>query len=200
MSLLSDMESYWTPDTVVETSDETKAATAYTGDVKDAAVLGHNDEIVQSINAAGSADQTQAHRALIDADYDWKQTLPDSLGPVLGGWFSEGVADGSLPLTTAWIDEVGEGADGGQGRDEGVVEGDAEALLDLGRDGEQAEGVDVEVVGEAGLAGDGGGVRAGLLGGEVGDGGEDVGGLVGHGVLLGSGVRVAAVAAGWRPL
>lgn len=116
VSLLSDMESYWTPKTFVETSDETKAATAYTGDVKDAAVLGHNDEIVQSINAAGSADQTQAHRALIDADYDWKQTLPDSLGPVLGEWFSEGVEDGSLPLTTAWIDEVGEGANTGNAK------------------------------------------------------------------------------------
>lgn len=116
MSLLSDMESYWTPKTFVETSDETKAATAYTGDVKDAAVLGHNDEIVQSINAAGSADQTQAHRALIDADYDWKQTLPDSLGPVLGGWSSEGVADSSLPFTTAWIDEVGEGTSTGSAK------------------------------------------------------------------------------------
>ncbi|AMD87251.1 hypothetical protein AXF14_06200 [Actinomyces radicidentis] len=110
------MESYWTPKTFVETSDETKAATAYTGDVKDPAVLGHNDEIVQSINAAGSADQTQAHRALIDADYDWKQTLPDSLGPVLGGWSSEGVADSSLPFTTAWIDEVGEGTSTGNAK------------------------------------------------------------------------------------
>lgn len=84
VSLLSDMESYWTPKTFVEASDETKAATACTGDVKDAAVLGYNDEIVQSINAEGSAEETQTHRALIDADYDWKQTLPDSLGPVLG--------------------------------------------------------------------------------------------------------------------
>lgn len=84
VSLLSDMESYWTPKTFVEASDETKAATACTGDVKDAAVLGYNDEIVQSINAEGFAEETQTHRALIDADYDWKQTLPDSLGPVLG--------------------------------------------------------------------------------------------------------------------
>ncbi|MEL4163160.1 hypothetical protein MTQ19_10165, partial [Corynebacterium bovis] len=33
-------------------------------------------------------------RALTDADMDWRETLGDALGPVLGGYLLDGVAEG----------------------------------------------------------------------------------------------------------
>jgi len=106
---MGEFNNYWTPLTYDATSDETKAATAFRGTVLPAGeqILELNDSTLVAINNAGAADGTQAHRALVDADYDWKQTLPDALGPVLGSYFSEGVAAGDPPLTTAAITEAG---------------------------------------------------------------------------------------------
>ena len=61
---------------------------------------------IEQINAKGAVDPVQSKRALIDADYDWKQTYADALGPVLSGYFTDGLADGSLPQTTALYDAI----------------------------------------------------------------------------------------------
>ena len=115
VDLMGEFNNYWTPLTYDATSDETKAATAFRGTVLPAGeeILEQNDSTLVAVNHAGAADQTQAHRALVDADYDWKQTLPDALGPVLGTYFAEGVADGELPLTTDAITTAGAGANTG---------------------------------------------------------------------------------------
>ncbi len=108
--LVSEFYEWWTPGAYDATDDSTKLATAFRGDVTDAgaAVLAHNDEGVQGINHAGVADPTQSLRALEDADMIWTETLGDSLGPVLSGYFLDGVSAGELPLTTSVI-ETGEG-------------------------------------------------------------------------------------------
>ncbi|MCI1788806.1 MAG: phosphatase PAP2 family protein [Actinomyces sp.] len=112
VALMSEYDDYWTPSPY----DKADPSTGFRGDVVDPVMLGANDDILVAINHAGAADETQSHRALIDADYDWKQTLPDALGPVLGAYFSEGVADGSLPLTTGVIDSVGAQAGTGEAK------------------------------------------------------------------------------------
>ncbi|MFN8047461.1 MAG: phosphatase PAP2 family protein [Ancrocorticia sp.] len=107
-SLMGEFGTYWQPDAFDATDNDTKAATAYRGQVTDAgrSVLKQNDEILQQINAKGAVDPVQSKRALIDADYDWKQTYADALGPVLSGYFTDGLADGSLPQTTALYDAI----------------------------------------------------------------------------------------------
>ena len=95
VQLLGEYDSYWQPAT--ETAG---------GKVLDKTVLDHDDDFVQKINnaaatpdAAGDGVKTataQQQRALVDADMSAAETLPDSLGPVLGQYFSEGLADGSL--------------------------------------------------------------------------------------------------------
>ncbi len=108
-SLLGEFETYWQPATVDTTDHDTKAATAFRGQVKDAGreILRKNDETLQAINARGAADPVQSKRALVDADLDWKQTFPDALGPILGEYLEEGLADGSLSKTTALYDALG---------------------------------------------------------------------------------------------
>lgn len=107
---LQEFTQYWQPKTYDPTSDATKDATVWRGTVttRGSWVLGQSDATLVALNHAGAADQHQLHRALVDADYDWKQTLPDALGPQLGTWFSQGLQNGSLPLTTAAFDHVEE--------------------------------------------------------------------------------------------
>ena len=68
--------------------------------------------------------------------------------------------------------EIHQRSDGGQGRNERVVKGHTEALLDLGGDGQQPQGVDVEILSERGGAGDVLGVNAGLLADDLSDDGQ----------------------------
>ncbi|PLS29685.1 multifunctional 2',3'-cyclic-nucleotide 2'-phosphodiesterase/5'-nucleotidase/3'-nucleotidase [Bifidobacterium parmae] len=91
VQLLGEYDSYWQPAT--ETAG---------GKVLNTTVLDHDDDFVQKINNAaaeggdGTTATPQQQRALVDADMSAAETLPDSLGPVLGTYFSEGLADGSL--------------------------------------------------------------------------------------------------------
>ena len=103
---MAEFEQWWTP-VAYDAADP--AGTAFRGSVTEAgaSVLKTNDEQYAAINHRGAADTTQAHRALIDADMDWAETLPDALGPVLGGYLEDGVAQGKLPLTTAVVKDSG---------------------------------------------------------------------------------------------
>ncbi|WP_269208962.1 phosphatase PAP2 family protein [Rothia kristinae] len=103
---MAEFEQWWTP-VAYDAADP--AGTAFRGSVTEAgaSVLKTNDEQYAAINHRGAADTTQAHRALIDADMDWTETLPDALGPVLGGYLEDGVAQGKLPLTTAVVKQSG---------------------------------------------------------------------------------------------
>ncbi|TPF94711.1 5'-nucleotidase [Bifidobacterium sp. UTBIF-68] len=91
VQLLGEYDSYWQPAT--ETAG---------GKVLNKTVLDHDDAYIQQINNAaaeggdGTTATAQQQRALVDADMSAAETLPDSLGPVLGGYFSAGLADGSL--------------------------------------------------------------------------------------------------------
>lgn len=91
VQLLGEYDSYWQPAT--ETAG---------GKVLNQTVLDHDDAYIQQINNAaaeggdGTTATAQQQRALVDADMSAAETLPDSLGPVLGGYFSAGLADGSL--------------------------------------------------------------------------------------------------------
>ncbi|KAA9394766.1 phosphatase PAP2 family protein [Kocuria coralli] len=106
--LLGEYATYWSADHYDQTSPETQAASAWRGEVTDAgrSILWENDERLQAINAKGAADPVQSKRALVDADLDWKQTFPDALGPVLGEYFVEGLADGSLQATTDLYEDL----------------------------------------------------------------------------------------------
>lgn len=103
---MAEFEQWWTP-VAYDAADP--AGTAFRGSVTEAgaSVLKTNDEQYAAINHRGAADTTQAHRALVDADMDWTGTLPDALGPVLGGYLEDGVAQGKLPLTTAVVKQSG---------------------------------------------------------------------------------------------
>lgn len=103
---MAEFEQWWTP-VAYDAADP--AGTAFRGSVTEAgaSVLKTNDEQYAAINHRGAAYTTQAHRALIDADMDWTETLPDALGPVLGGYLEDGVAQGKLPLTTAVVKDSG---------------------------------------------------------------------------------------------
>lgn len=103
-ALLSDFTTYWQPGRYDSTSAASRVATAYTGRVLDPATLGHNDAVVRAVNEAGADDVDQVHRALVDQEHDWTLTFPDALGPTMGVWLSEGVEEGDLPLTSAWLD------------------------------------------------------------------------------------------------
>lgn len=113
ITTLSEFESYWTP-APYDKADP--AGTAFRGSVTEAgtSMLGQNDRTLVAIN--NGADEAQQHRALIDADEDWKQTLPDSLGPVLGKYFAEGLKDGSLAETRKAIDAAGKAASTGDAK------------------------------------------------------------------------------------
>lgn len=115
VSLMAEFEQYWSPTTYDTTSAATKAATAFRGTVLPAGVdiLRASDATLLDINHRGAADTTQSHRALVDADYNWKLTLPDALGPVLGAYFAQGVSDGDLPLSSGAIDAAGTAASTG---------------------------------------------------------------------------------------
>ncbi|WP_166972751.1 phosphatase PAP2 family protein [Brevibacterium atlanticum] len=106
--LMSEYDDFWTPRTFDDSSAATKESTGFRGDVTDegAKILAANDETYQKLNRAAAADETQAHRALVDADYDWKETLPDALGPVLADYFDEGIDDGSLSKSTRAFDAI----------------------------------------------------------------------------------------------
>ncbi|MDF1490061.1 phosphatase PAP2 family protein [Tessaracoccus caeni] len=108
-ALFQEFAEYWKASPFDQTDDETKAATVFRGEVLDEGrdILRQNDEILQGINKLGATDPVQSKRALIDADLDWKQTFPDALGPVLGEYFAEGLADGSLSKTLAMYEEIG---------------------------------------------------------------------------------------------
>lgn len=103
---MAEFEQWWTP-VAYDAADP--AGTAFRGSVTEAgaSVLKTNDEQYAAINHRGAAYTTQAHRALIDADMDWTETLPDALDPVLGGYLEDGVAQGKLPLTTAVVKDSG---------------------------------------------------------------------------------------------
>ena len=106
VKLLADYDNYYLPSNSYDKND---SSTFGKGTVKNAEVLRNNDAMTQNINnTAAKADAqgdgtttptAQQQRALIDSDYKMAETLPDSLGPVLSQYFSEGLADGSLPLT-----------------------------------------------------------------------------------------------------
>lgn len=102
VSLLADYSNYWKASNAYDSKD---SSTFGKGTVVNADVLRHDDETTVRINnaaAAGSDGTTptaQQKRALIDSDYKMDETLPDSLGPILGAYFSEGLKQGKLPLT-----------------------------------------------------------------------------------------------------
>jgi hypothetical protein len=103
VSLLSDFSNLWKASTPFVSSD---TSTFGKGVVGNASVLRHNDEITKAINNAaaqgssGTTPSAQQQRALVDSDYKLGETLPDALGPVLGKYLSQGIADGSLPIFT----------------------------------------------------------------------------------------------------
>lgn len=105
---VSEFADYWDAVKFDDSSEDTKAKTAFRGDVTDAGkdILKSNDDTLVKINHKAAKDTSQSHRALIDADDDWKQTIPDALGPVLGKYFSEGVAADKLPKTSAAFEGV----------------------------------------------------------------------------------------------
>lgn len=104
--LLSEFYDWWNPVEYDDSDDDSMLATAFAGNVTDAGstVLGHNDEFIQGINHAGADNPAQQLRALEDADMIWTETLGDSLGPVLSGYFTDGVEAGDLPKTSAAIE------------------------------------------------------------------------------------------------
>ena len=108
VAALSEFEDCWKP----------TESPAFAGNVTEAGatVLQASDNTLVKINNAGQADTTQAHRALVDADYDWKETLPDSLGAVLGRYFEEGIEKGELPKTAKAIDDTGKKATTGKAK------------------------------------------------------------------------------------
>lgn len=103
VSLLSDFSNLWKASTPFVSSD---VSTFGKGVVGNASVLKHNDDMTKAINNAAAKGSTastpsaQQQRALVDSDYKLGETLPDSLGPVLGKYLSQGLADGSLPIFT----------------------------------------------------------------------------------------------------
>jgi hypothetical protein len=104
-ALIDEFSDWWTAADYDGDSDAGKLATAFKGDVTDrgADVLKANDGTLLGINHAAAADPDQSLRALEDADMIWTETLGDALGPVLSGYFTEGVEQGKLPLTSAVI-------------------------------------------------------------------------------------------------
>lgn len=109
VDLLGEFDTYWAPLTYDNSSAGSRSKTAFRGDVLSAGerILKRNDSTLVAINHAGAKDRTQNHRALVDADHNWKHTLPDSLGSVLGAYLSQGVAEGDLPLTAEAITDAG---------------------------------------------------------------------------------------------
>ena len=106
VALLRDYEHYYQP---AEDYNKADPSSFGKGTVTDLGktVLAWNDRTTQNINntaAAGSDGTTptaQQQRALVDSDYNFEETFPDALGPVLGGYLSEGLkasanADGSV--------------------------------------------------------------------------------------------------------
>ncbi|MFT8395801.1 phosphatase PAP2 family protein [Propionibacterium sp.] len=106
VALMSDYSNYWKPFTYDPANATTKADTAFRGTVLDQGVLNRNDQLTVAINNAGAADLDQSRRALVDADYSWQETYSDALGPTLSTYFTEGLASGELPGTTAAINKA----------------------------------------------------------------------------------------------
>ena len=110
VKLLADYDNYYLPSNSFDKNDP---STFGKGTVKNAEVLRNNDAMTQNINnTAAKADAqgdgtttptAQQQRALIDSDYKMAETLPDSLGPVLSKYFTDGLNDGSLPLTKSLL-------------------------------------------------------------------------------------------------
>ncbi|MFT8704804.1 esterase-like activity of phytase family protein [Bifidobacterium aquikefiricola] len=103
MSILSGFSSLWQASNPF---DSKNPSTFGVGVVKNAQILKENDDLTQAINnkaAEGSTSSTpskQVQRALVDSDYELGETLPDSLGPVLGTYLNQGIAKNQLPLFT----------------------------------------------------------------------------------------------------
>ncbi|MFT8538348.1 esterase-like activity of phytase family protein [Bifidobacterium aquikefiri] len=101
LSMLSGFSSLWKASEPFNSADP---STFGVGVVKNAQILKENDDLTQEINnkaAEGSTDtmpSKQVQRALVDSDYKLGETLPDSLGPVLGQYLAEGIAKNQLPL------------------------------------------------------------------------------------------------------
>ncbi|MCQ9368634.1 phosphatase PAP2 family protein [Brevibacterium sp. 91QC2O2] len=108
VELMREFDDYWTPLVYDDSTADTKRETGFRGSVTahGAPILGANDDLYKKINTRAAKDTEQAHRALVDADYDWKETLPDSLGPVLAEYFSEGVEGGELDRAAKAFDGV----------------------------------------------------------------------------------------------
>ena len=74
------------------------------GKVLDVATMQHDDALAVAINneAAKNPDaeghSAQVKRALIDSDLYGRETMPDALGPTLGGYMTEGLTSGKLNL------------------------------------------------------------------------------------------------------
>ncbi|MBT1163836.1 acid phosphatase [Bifidobacterium felsineum] len=95
VALLSDYEkNYW----------QAPVDAGHGGKVLDAKTMKLDEDITVEINHLGAknADKdgltAQRKRALIDSDLYGEETLPDSLGPVLGKYMSEGFKQGKLNL------------------------------------------------------------------------------------------------------
>ena len=93
VSLLSDYEKdYW----------QAPVDSEHGGKVLDAAAMKLDEDLAVQINHLGSENlddnglNDQRKRALIDSDLIGEETMPDSLGPVLGKYMSEGFAQGKL--------------------------------------------------------------------------------------------------------
>ena len=105
--LLADFGTYW------------KAGVGVTDEGK--SVLKHDDDLTVSINnkaatetASGTNDQ-QA-RAVVDAEMNSEKTLHDALGTVIGGYYEDGVNNGSLEKTSDYLDDMSASASTGKAK------------------------------------------------------------------------------------
>lgn len=82
-------------------------------------VLAHNDEYVVAINQAAKGDKEQQLQALKDADRlgGNAETVAPGFGPILGTYFAEGIADGSLTLTNDLMENTRQGSSTGPAKE-----------------------------------------------------------------------------------
>ena len=100
VALLSDFTNYYEP-------DPSESASGLSGRVVNADVLRTNSNATTSVNhkaneGRGDDDplNPQQQRALKDGDKIFEDTFSDSLGPTLGAFLKEGLAQGDLPLSS----------------------------------------------------------------------------------------------------